>query len=529
MSSHFQSSILTPFQWHTLVPENAAQLKKQAEEEHGLCNIQLPAYTDDSSFVTSVINSINTPDPDCNITACNVTNCDSCNQTSCQDVDPGKITDYRNCDCDIVVFVNDERKLVLLSVAYKNESAGITNDIKLLGVFQDFGDRDGVNGTEDVYGLALNSPSVPAIVARFNTMEEFTGNMSTAMTLFTNVDTEITAEYKDSSFLLAIEFEKSFDKSVSFNSSISLGDFAEIGVDQSSLSVSGSLYLANTIGIRLSPDDTQSLKVVATMNDTKNCTEEDVDFYFNITYVSDGEEMLHNVTLSCVNGTDNRTDAVRAAMRNASGGNDALFTVSRVGNATLTLAFDPSIEEVRVEISNETVGFYPNVYGISNDTQTKKPFQILLGRTELNVDLGISGSADVSARIDEYIEVSAEIEAAVNGTVQLYAGSRELVPVNEWLSKLQNVRNDSSPFYDKHFARASVTVDGEFDASVEVKKPFELDLLSFVGEFAEPFELDLLNSTAINSTKPNITFDIDLPNIGDIGNLSFAGMCNRCC
>lgn len=121
------------------------------------------------------------------------------------------------------------------------------------------------------------------------------------------------------------------------------------------------------------------------------------------------------------------------------------------------------------------------------------------------------------------IEVGADIDVSLSGSVQFSAGKQgQLIPVNSWISTLKNMKDSTSEFYDANFARCRVTLDGSFEASVSVNEPFALDVPgAFTGGLVEPFTLDLFNSTAINETRPTVEFVIDLPDIGDLSNLSF--------
>jgi hypothetical protein len=487
------------------IPDNAEQLRDQAENEGGLCAITIGNYTDDDSFVDEIINSI-TGD-DCSITVCNDTMCDACNSTTCENVE--EVTDYRNCDCDLVVSIDAaDHQLVLSTVAFKNESTNLINDVKLMGIF----DRTlPVKGVENLFGIHVNSPSVPAIVPRFSTMEELTRYMSYVLGNFTKTETLITIEYESSTFILAIEFEKEFEAGVSFSSTVEIGDFAELSVEQSNLSVGGSFLLGSAFAVKLFPNEDESLKFSTTLSE-ENCTAEGP---YNFSITVDGN--LTEVELPCVDGTENRIAALNTALINAFGESSS-FTVSLAGNSSLVLAFDPTISSVQIVIS------VSNKYGINNDSQRKKPFHILLGKTNLEANVRISGSATVSARIQDSIEVGADIEAAVGGFLSLSAGTEELIPFNKWLAALKTARDPNDDFHIPNFAAASVTVDGEFAASVEVRQPFELELpLSVKGEFTEPFVLNLLDLNAINLTRPNISLDVDIPKIGDLGDLSFAG------
>lgn len=496
------------------IAENAVQIRDQSIQDNALCEITIPQYYDNVSFVQNITRSIT--GPYCGISVCDASECHACDETSCENVKED-ILDFRNCDCDVVVYIDEEYRLVLSTVAYKNDTAAGINDVKLLALFEDFDEEEGVEGGKDYFGLALNNPVVPAIVAQFTTMSELTEKMSDVISEFTGIDTEIIATYKDSAFLFAIDFEKEFNAAVSFDTSLELGDFAEIGVEDSRLSIGGDFSVENTIVVKLSPDDSDSLKVVTTLSDD-NCTTNDMSRDLNFTITVDGTR--REVLVPCENGSINRTANMKAALL-ASFGENETYSVTLVGESSLTLAFNSTFDKVEIEVLDE---HYPNKYGIQNDTQTKKPFHILLGKTELGVEIELGGSATLNARVTDYIEVAADVGASVSGSLQMTAGTQELIPMNQWLAKLKAASNITDEFYDANFASASVTVDGNFDSSVEVKKPFKLELpVSFDGEFAEPFVLNLLDRSAINASKPDIILDVELPNIGDIGNLSFAG------
>lgn len=111
------------------------------------------------------------------------------------------------------------------------------------------------------------------------------------------------------------------------------------------------------------------------------------------------------------------------------------------------------------------------------------------------------------------------MDAFVSGSLALSAGSKgQLVPYNQWLSKMKNITQPENA----GFGSAKITFDGSFDAIARATEPFEVDAGEFKGYFREPYILDLLNSTAINTTRPDVAFDIDLPDIGDLGNITFA-------
>jgi hypothetical protein len=143
------------------------------------------------------------------------------------------------------------------TVPYKADSVTV-NDIKLIGIFEEDVSEETV--AADHFGVPINNPSYPAIVPRFKTMQELTSSMSQAITNITNIPTTITAEYisategEDGRFIVGLRIEKGFQAGVSFSASLSLGDFTTISVEESSLSIGGTLMLYNEFGVILGPD-----------------------------------------------------------------------------------------------------------------------------------------------------------------------------------------------------------------------------------------------------------------------------------
>ena len=374
----------------------------------------------------------------------------------------------------------------------------------------------------DHYGFPINSPIHPATVPRFNTLDELTSRMSQVITDFTNINTTIVAVYNEASddsygsLLFGIKLEKDFEHVVSYSSSIMLGDFSQLVVEDASLIISGSFLLSNEFGVILGPDDTQGLKFIGEIEESQ-CTDSNQNFNFRIMlYHHQETPITHNISITdCSEGVPARVEALRSGINSVVGEDDV--TVSLVGSSSIVLAFNPYWSKVGVEV------FAENIYGLTNDTQKKSGFHYANGATELQASFGLSGGATVSASVSDAVEVAASIDASVSASLQLSTGtSGLLVPLDTWLSNVRSMLNTSDEFHDPDFARATITLDGDFEASVKAREPFALDLpLSFGGFFAEPFELDLLNLTSVTSRRPDISFDIDLPNIGDIKNLSF--------
>ena len=162
------------------------------------------------------------------------------------------------------------------------------------------------------------------------------------------------------------------------------------------------------------------------------------------------------------------------------------------------------------------------LFGLRNGDQDKKiGFQFATGIFDLRADVEVAGEASVVATVAEILEVRGDIDATIFGSIEFTAGSKgQLIPISVWSSKLMNIKNDQSEYYDPNFAVAQLTFDGDFSASVSVDEPIQLELAGVEGYFREPFVLDLLNLTALNATRPDIVFEFDFPDFGDLRNLS---------
>lgn len=240
-------------------------------------------------------------------------------------------------------------------------------------------------------------------------------------------------------------------------------------------------------------------------------------FEFDIGWVvGTGDVNIRTVNVtSCstkeINGVDGRVKKIRDALRGALGiglYNSVIKEVGLVGTSSLFIAFDPEVSKIELT-QNTTV----NPFGLKNSIQKKRAFQFATGLTEVSAELALGGFADIAAKVGP-IEAEASIEAGITGSVLLSAGSKGvLLPVNEWLSKMKNITLPENA----GFGTAKVTLDGSFDV---IASALGFDV-SATGRLAKPFVLDLMNRTAIRTQTPQVILDIDLPNIGDLRNLSF--------
>jgi hypothetical protein len=271
-----------------------------------------------------------------------------------------------------------------------------------------------------------------------------------------------------------------------------------------------------------SADDSESLKIVGTLADSCPSTPQTPisssnPFEFDIGWVfGTGDVTTETITVGAcsidkINGVDGRVKNVRDALEADLGTelyNSVIKEVGLVGTSSLFIAFDPEVSKIELT-QNNTV----NPFGLRNSIQKKRAFQFATGLTEVSAELALGGSADIAAKVGP-IEAEASIDAGITGTLVLSAGSKGvLLPVNEWLSKMKNITLPENA----GFGTAKVTLDGSFDV-IASALGFEV---STTGRLAKPFVLDLMNRTAISTQKPQVILDIDLPNIGDLRNLSF--------
>ena len=93
---------------------------------------------------------------------------------------------------------------------------------------------------------------------------------------------------------------------------------------------------------------------------------------------------------------------------------------------------------------------------------------------------------------------------------------------NDWISSLKNFKTKNTT----NFIRAGFTLDGSFEVEGEVTEPFSVSLPSAKGALDEPFVLDQIEMVHLREEnedlpRPTISLDLDIPDIGDLRNLSF--------
>ena len=263
------------------------------------------------------------------------------------------------------------------------------------------------------------------------------------------------------------------------------------------------------------PDDDEHLNLVGSL--ATDCSDFAGPLEFSIGWkVGTGELKTANITVSnCnsnkVDGVDKRVANIQEALDTSSSAelSNYLSTVGLVGTSSLFIKFDPAVSFVELNLRNSNT----NPFGLMADVQKKRSFQFAAGLTKVSANFEVGGSANIAAKVGP-LEVEVDIDADLSGSLELKAGSKGvLLPVNDWLSKMKNITQPENA----EFATVTATLDGTFQASASALG-FEV---SAKGGLTTPFILDLMDRTAISTKRPDVYLDIDLPNIGDLRNLSF--------
>lgn len=204
--------------------------------------------------------------------------------------------------------------------------------------------------------------------------------------------------------------------------------------------------------------------------------------------------------------------------------------VSSIGNSgSFALTFNSAYSYVAIKVDNTTENL-DNLrrLGFSNgDYEKKASFQFSVGHLEVLAEAEVTGSATVIASVADVLEVEADLDANLFGNVQFSAGKMgQLVPFDDWLATLVAVKDNSSEFYSENFTVAALTFDGAIEGTVSANVgALKLPSTGVTGKFGEPYKLDLLRLNG-NTTRPNFVMDVNVPNFGDIRNLSFSDVVN---
>ena len=256
-------------------------------------------------------------------------------------------------------------------------------------------------------------------------------------------------------------------------------------------------------------------------------------------------------TIQDSDGVQVQKTAIQNAFDTALGDASNLVVVKEQGAAILLVQFDTSIAEIDVRVKKDckdaelpddddtlaqTDVFecaegekniaVENAFKFVDEAKAKRAFQFGVSQVTIALDDLFAGAeATLAANVGGVIEIEAEFDASITGEIGATVGSEEMIPFVDWLIALVNMFDDTADGHIDGFLDAGCEFNATMNADVSALPPFDfVPTSSFSGEFAEPFSIDFLDTDTIQ--RPNITFEIDLPSIGNIRNLSFADVIN---
>jgi hypothetical protein len=140
-NAHYELYVLKEDLTVNPIPERASLMRAQAEEEGGLCSIQIPAYEEADtidSYLEAVVSSI-TSSAQCNIDVCRSEGCHAClddgenatclpcsTSSDCDGLE--NVIEYRYCECDAVVTITENNEFAMYTGRYSLSK----NDVCLL-------------------------------------------------------------------------------------------------------------------------------------------------------------------------------------------------------------------------------------------------------------------------------------------------------------------------------------------------------------------------------------------------------------
>jgi hypothetical protein len=496
---------------------------------NSLCEITFPGWSNSSDWINSVYASIKDGNGGvCQIDICLISQC-----TPTQKNGKGDILGYENCECDVAIGVNDtDNKFLLYTVAYKDANQTKPNVINLIGLFETYSlwENDGApDGPTDFFGIPINTATYPNVVPRFRTLQDLADRMRQVLTKATEINSIVTIKYtagNPGSLIFGLVFEKYIEtpsNGLSFSSKLELGDLASVVVEDASFGLSGGIRVAAEFGIVFGPDEKSSLTLVGQRtneNETSSCNAT----AFNVTIHYEKNNTEGNETIVIVSKCDikGKLSSLQEAFSKSRLGSDV--NVSEIGSSGLfALTFDSVYSYARVTVANGTENDLKRYGLVNGEYEKKSQFQFTIGLFDLTAETELTGNAAVTANVADVLEVTADVDATLFGQVRFAAGKQgQLIPFDDWLATLIAIKDNTSEYYVDNFAVASLTFDGNIAATVSVE---DLGLsTTATGRFEEPYKLNLLSLGVI--PRPKFALDVDLPNFGDLRNLSFGDLIN---
>ena len=354
---------------------------------------------------------------------------------------------------------------------------------------------------------------------------------------------------------LSIDFAVSRSATAKFNGSAGIGDLIDIStVGNATLDVTVEFNVSTVLAVIFEPNSEEELVLIGNAcgkedNSTFSCGLEETQF--KLTIIDNGyggdlpQTFLLNLTGS--NGDTNASASAQLITALEELPLELQPIVREVGANVLTITFNSTTSAVELialkdctepgntsavlgtdmlicPTGQSSVNIF-NSYGLSDDMPAKRPFQIAMGNSSIIASFVITGDVILAANVGGVIEVEADLHAQFGGSLTLHLGTDEFLTFPKWLAALISIFHEKSEGYIKEFFTPTASFEGDFTAEVEALAPFNFGSIDATGAFDEAFEIDffeLKNTPGLPRKVPNISFEVDLPNIGGVRNLSFA-------
>jgi DNA-binding transcriptional regulator YdaS (Cro superfamily) len=248
-------------------------------------------------------------------------------------------------------------------------------------------------------------------------------------------------------------------------------------IEDSKIGISATPRFEAGFGVILEENADEELVIVGTACEGVgfvNCSNVEAKLQLNYRLV--GEEFQDdpiNITIASTDKGESPVGEIQAAFNDT--GLSELVTVQEQGTAVILLRFDSSVAEVDLRIpkhcanaetdvidstvfpNNDTFVFKcaddeknkaidsKNPYKFADESKAKRPFQF--GVSQVSLELAdISGvvEATVSANVGGVIEVKADLDAAITGSISATVGPEEMIPFSDWLIGLVNMFQNST-------------------------------------------------------------------------------------
>jgi len=451
-----------------------------------------------------------------------------------------KFGDYAFCDCDVVVGEDESNNPFIATTAYTDTKNSAKNDIRLLALME----TGNATKVTNYFGFEVNGASTPSFVPRFTNWEGLTALVEKSIQESLQVEgltVKLNYVPSVSTIPARVELDLGFKyiikKAATVDTSIEIGDLADISVDDGKLSVGAGVTLGTSLAVLFAPNQVDNLVVTMQTPCTGFSCSSLAQLGYKLEYQFVGSETTETKygTLSAGSGKPS------TALKNDSTLRTVLSSVEEMGNNILVLKFLQKIQKVKISPKGRVClkkgttdeiayGEYDcpdgysfreiikNNYGLKDVSKKKIPFQIAVGETTVGATLDVDGAVSIVSNIGGVIEATAEVNAAFNGMLDLKVNPKDrgYVGFTEWLADISAIKAETG---QTGFFQAVAKFQGSVTGSATAAAPFDGLKASFRGDMAT-YNVDFLAANALVN-KPKFNVEVHLPTIGNIKDMSF--------